>query len=318
MSLSAAKFGERSCSASESGRSDVNCDLMRALSLLRWLVCSVLLSVALSGQEGSGGLDLGQADYEQALQDAQRKLLRGQILAAETAFETLFDDLSEDEVPATSRYWVGVEVGLQEIAIRRGDYEGARDVLLALPENSRTMRAVVLLLADAHRQLGAYDKSRNLLAQQLAEDQRDFHVRHELGAVMFANGQRKEAEKLWQENAEADPLPTDAIQLAYVGRSLFRLGGRKNYELASRHLVASMRAAPLRPEARMTYGELKFLAYGETDGFPSGEKDLKKVLDQNGDLESALLVMYRIRSANMVLDASIQSQLDSIKERLLN
>ncbi len=287
---------------------------MRAQLSVRWLVCLTLLSAALSGrvlagralvgQQVSGAVGLGQDDYEQSLQNAQRKLLQGQILAAETAFETLFEDLSEDEVPETSRYWVGVEVGLQEIAIRRGEYEEARDALLELPENARSMRAVVLLLVETHRRLGAYDKAAGLLEKQLAQDKNDCHVRHELGAVKFADGQRLAAKQLWQENAETDPMPKDAIQLAYVGRSLFRLGGRKNYEIASRHLAASMNAAPERPEARTTYGELTFLAYGETAGYPSGERDLKKVLDKNGDLESALLAMYRIRSANMVLDAS--------------
>ncbi|HIE69847.1 MAG TPA: hypothetical protein EYP98_06560, partial [Planctomycetes bacterium] len=219
--------------------------MMRAQLSVRWLVCLTLLSAALSGrvlagralvgQQVSGAVGLGQDDYEQSLQNAQRKLLQGQILAAETAFETLFEDLSEDEVPETSRYWVGVEVGLQEIAIRRGEYEEARDDLLELPENARSMRAVVLLLVETHRRLGAYDKAAGLLEKQLAQDKNDCHVRHELGAVKFADGQRLAAKQLWQENAETDPMPKDAIQLAYVGRSLFRLGGRKNYEIASRH-----------------------------------------------------------------------------------
>lgn len=277
---------------------------MRALLSVRWLLCLAVLSLALRGQEGSGNVGLGQDDYEAALQDAQRKLLRGQILAAETAFTTLFEDLTEDEVPESSRYWIGVEVGLQEIAIRRGEYEEARDALLDLPENSRSMREVALLLAEAHRRLGAYEKAAKLFEEQLAQNKFDCQARHELGAIKYADGQRKVARKLWQENADIDPMPTDGIQLAFVGRSLYRLGGRKNYEIASRHLVASMSAAPERPEARTTYGELKFLAFGETDGFESGEKDLKQVLDQNGDLESALLVMYSIRSSNMALDAS--------------
>jgi len=275
---------------------------MRSLMMVRLLVLGGLLAVAALGQEGAGGLGLAEGDYEQSLQDAQRKLLRGQILAAETAFENLFEDLSEDEVPESSRYWVGVELGLQEIAIRRGDYEEARDTLMALPESSRKTRAVALLLADAHRRLGSYKKAADALRQLLSAHPDDCQLRHELGEVLAADGQRNAARELWQENAKLDPVPTDPIQLAFLGRSLFRLGGRANYEIASRHLVDSMTKAPERPEARTTYGELKFCAYGETDGFPSGERDLKKVLDQNGDLESALLVMYRIRSANMVLD----------------
>jgi len=277
---------------------------MRATVSVRWILSFALLGAGVSSQEGAGGLQNAAADYEEDLQDAQRRLLQGKILEAETKFEQLFEDLTEDAVPETSRYWALVEVGLQDIEIRRGNYEDARDVLLDLPDNAREMRDVSLLLADVHRRLGAYDKSAALLEKLLKRDPKDCQVRHELGETKAMDGQRLAARKLWQENAKTQPLPTDGLQLAFLGRSVFRLGGRENYEVASGHLVASLKAAPEHPQARTTYGELKFLAYGETDGFPSGERDLKKVLKQNGDLESALLVMYRIRSANMALDAS--------------
>src|SRR5690606_24459560 len=93
-------------------------------------------------------------------------------------------------------------------------------------------------------------------------------------------------------------------------------GGRDNLEAASMDLVESMRLAPDRPEARVTYGLLKFEAYGEAAGFPSGEKDLAKVLERHGDLEEALLAMYRIRSANPPLDgAKTEGFLDRVLDR---
>ena len=46
------------------------------------------------------------------------------------------------------------------------------------------------------------------------------------------------------------------------------------------------------------------MAYGEASGFPSGEQDLNKVLEQNGDDEETLLAIYRVRSANMAIDAN--------------
>lgn len=263
-----------------------------------------MFAAAVPAQVGSNqGVDANE-EYEDLLQDAQRKLLRGEILAAETTLDELFEILVEDGVDEDNRYRVGAELGFQEIALRRGNYEKARDGLLAMPKATADVREVMLLKTRVLRKLGEYDRAAGLLEKLVSRDAGDCQARHLLGAVLHDDGKRKRARELWQENADRDPRPEDAVQLAYVGRSLFRLAGRKNYEIASRLLVDSMRLAPERPEARTTLGELKFLAYGETAGFPSGEKDLKKVLDQNGDDEDALLAMYRIRSANMVLDAN--------------
>ena len=247
-------------------------------------------------------------EYEQQLQDANRKLLRGEILAAEAKFEELFEILRDDEVPEGSRYRVLVEVGLQEIALRRGNYEKARDSLAALPPAAKSMRVVVLLEARAQGLLGQYEQAIQLLQQLVEQDANDCQARHLLGEVLHDNGMRARARELWQANADQQPLPADALQLAYVGRSLFRLGGRGNYERASQILVDSIKAAPERPEARTTLGELKLLAYGEASGFPSGEQDLNKVLEQNGDDEETLLAIYRVRSANMALDANKTEQ----------
>lgn len=274
------------------------------MSSVSWLLFFSLLVAGLPAQVGAGEAEDASSEYEDMLQDAKRRLLRGEVLAAETKLEELFEYLIEDRVEEDSRYRIGVELGLNEIALRRGNYEKARDGLMALPKSVGQVREVVLLKARVLRRLGNYDQAIALLQTLVVADEADCHARHQLGAVLHDNGLRRRAEALWQENADRMPRPQDPLQLAYVGRSMFRLAGRDNYEAASRLLIDSMKAAPERPEARTTLGELKFLAYGETAGFPSGEKDLKKVLDQNGDDEDALLAMYRIRSANMVLDAN--------------
>ena len=244
------------------------------------------------------------AEYESVLQNAKRKLLRGEILAAETAYEELFEILIEDEVSEENAYRLAAELGFQEIALRRGKYEDALEGLDGLPAGTKANAEVVLLKQKVLRCLGQYEAAVAILEPLVESDQDDCRARHELAAALHDNGLRVRAKELFQANADLDPRPTDPLQLAYVGRSLFRLGGRQNYETASRVLVDSIQAAPERPEARTTLGELKFLAYGETQGFPSGERDLKKVLDLNGDNEEALLAMYRVRGANMVLDAN--------------
>ena len=254
-------------------------------------------------------------EYEQLLADGRRKLLAGRLLEAEQTFEELFDFLVEDGVDATDRFYVAAMVGLQTIALRRGDYEEAQRGLLRLPASGQAEPEVVLALAECRRRLGRYEAAATALRQLSERAPTDARVRYRLARVLHEDGQRAAARALWEQNAALEPDPQDALQLAYVGRSLYELGGRRNFERASRLFVDSMRLAPERPEVRTALGLLKYEAYGEAAGFPSGEKDLKQVLDVNGDDEEALLTLYRIRRANMVLDGG---KTDSYLSRVLD
>ena len=267
------------------------------LHVLLLPVC-LWLSSALAAQDGA------DEEYADLLADAERKLVAGRLLEAEQTFEELFEYLVEDGVEESDRFYVAATVGLQQIEVRRGRYEQAQRALLRLPASAQAAPEVVWLLAETHRRVGGYEQAAALLRQLVERDPADARARHRLGEVLHGAGDRAAAVALWEQNAALQPEPEDPVRLAYVGRSLFELGGRRNYERASRLLVASIAAAPERPEARITLGELKHEAYGEAAGFPSGERDLKKVLDVNGDHEEALLAMYRIRSANMVLDGA--------------
>lgn len=271
---------------------------MRSLQISPWLLSVALLAPSLRAQ------DEAAEEYEQLLADGQRKLLAGRLLEAEQSFEELFEYLAEDGAEEDGRYYIGATVGLQTIELRRGDYAGAQRGLLRLPPQAQAHPDVVWLLAESHRRMGGYERAAGLLRQLAERDPADARARYQLAAVLRADGARDAAAELWREIAAFEPDAGDALQLAYVGRALYELGGRKNYERASQLFVDSIKLAPERPEARTALGLLKYEAYGEAAGFPSGERDLKKVLDVNGDDEAALLTMYRIRSANMVLDGS--------------
>jgi tetratricopeptide (TPR) repeat protein len=86
------------------------------------------------------------------------------------------------------------------------------------------------------------------------------------------------------------------------------LGGRENLEAASRDLIAASRAAPDDPAPRIALAELNFLAYGEADGFPSGDVEMRKVLKEFGDVEDALVSLYEIRSSNFQKDPSLSEE----------
>ncbi|HEB52325.1 MAG TPA: tetratricopeptide repeat protein, partial [bacterium] len=296
------------CSGSGRVQKDVMSCTMRIPTIAAGLGALLMMSCACRGQDPA-------VEYRQLLTRGNDKLLQGDLLAARRAFEELYDYLIEDGVAATDRFRIAAEVGLQQIEIRQGHYESAQKALLALPAAARADRAVALLLAEAHWRIGEYEDAIVRLRRLVAEDGDDRQARHLLGAVLALAGQREKAREQWRQNAALEPA-ADGLQLAYQARSLFRLGGRERFERASRLLVQSMAKAPERPEARTTYGELLFRAYGEAAGFPSGERELKKVLAQNGDDEQALLAMYRLRSANMVLDAGkTERYLDRVLDR---
>ena len=246
--------------------------------------------------------DEAEEEYAQLLADGERRLLAGRLLEAEQAFEELYEYLVEDGVEPSDSYYVAATVGLQEIELRRGRYEEALRGLQRLPSSAQAALEVSWILAECHRRRGRYAEAAALLRQLSERAPSDARVRYQLARVLFEDGQRLAAQRLWEQNAELEPDRADALQLAFVGRSLYELGGRRNFERASRLFVESLQVAPERPEARTALGLLKHEAYGEAAGFPSGEKDLKKVLEVNGDDEEALLTMFRIRRANMVLD----------------
>lgn len=251
-----------------------------------------------------------QADADEftlRLQSAHKKMRKGELASAQNAFEELLDDLAAlgDGKPPVALVQAAT-IGLWTIALRRGRYEAVRDEIAAAAEDLRGRREAVLLEAAAHRRLGAYREAAGRLEALVGKDPGDLQARHELGEVLAADGQRTAARALWQQNA--DQQPSDPLQMAFRGRSLYRLGGRQALEASSRALVESLAKASDLPQARTTLGLVKFAAYGEAMGFPSGEKDLKQVLEEHVDDEEALLAMYHVRSANMALDGGKTEQ----------
>ena len=284
---------------------------LRASSGVRF----VLAVTAMVGGAHAQGEE-ATADLSLLLQEAQQKLTRNQLSAAEQKFEELQEELAQEPTSeATTALADACQLGVWTIALRRGRYEDAREGVRGAAEGLKASRAAVLLQAEAQRRLGDYQGAITLLQILVDRDVEDLQARHELGAVLAAAGQRHKARELWQQNVDR-ATPTDALRLAFRGRSLFALGGRQNLEAASQALVGSLKLAPKGKEARITLALAKFAAYGEAEGFASGETDLKKVLAEYGDDEEALLAMYRIRSANMSLDVGkTEGFLDRVMDR---
>ncbi len=281
-----------------------------------------LTIAALVGLAGSSVAQDGEDVYELMLRDGQRKLQRGQWSSAQADFDELLAAFAEEAPADRPKPWIVLEarLGIGQLDLGRGEYEQVRDAIKLLPAAEREHPQAVLLLGEAQRRLGEYEAALSTLAAGISKRPADARLRYELGDVLWRDGQRGKAREVWQQLA-ADEGPGEesagpAAMPTWRAAALFRLGGRESLERASALCVDAMAKDPEAPMPRIVYGRIKFTAYGETSGFPSGEKDLKKVLDTNGDLEAALLAMYEVRSNNMMLDGGkTEAFLDRVLER---
>jgi tetratricopeptide (TPR) repeat protein len=241
-------------------------------------------------------------DYAEDLAAAERLLLNGSLARARTVFEDILHDAEAGGGGPNAATVKRCQQGLREIAFVQGEYADVQTAIEGLPAAARD-RADRLLLARALARVGAYEPAMAELERVLAADAADFEAAWLLGTLQAELG-RPSAQQTWRAAIElaGENTVRDGVALTWLARCYMSLGGRANFERGSSYLVEAIRVAPERPLARIAYAELQFLAYNEAAGFPSGEKDYKAVLRENGEIEDALLGLYRLRRANFQLD----------------
>ncbi|MEM7204754.1 MAG: tetratricopeptide repeat protein [Planctomycetota bacterium] len=261
----------------------------------RWVLVSCLAIGAVPAQDDF---------WAEELRSAERSLLKGRLAEARDLLEEIV--LSRDEDPDDERPAAAVArraaQGLLELRLVRGEYREVLEAIDALPLQDRQDSGYRRLLANARFAVGDYAGTRVLWQALHDADPADQEARYRLGLVLRETGDRQAAFDLWRAAAEQHVAEDDAKELAYTGMCLAELGTRSDVEAASAWLARAVRSDPDRPEARTAYGRLQFRAYGEANGFPSGERDLQKVLQENGEYHDALLELYRLRRANFQLD----------------
>ncbi|MEZ5965322.1 MAG: hypothetical protein R3F56_15925 [Planctomycetota bacterium] len=244
-------------------------------------------------------------DYAPDLRAAQNALLRGQFSKARAGFEEILaaaEEEAEGQRPSTGTLRQ-CRVGLWQMDLAQGKYDEVRAAIEARPAGERGTNDVRLVYGRALARRGEYSGAAAEFAEVTKTDAEDMEARYRLALAQGAVGQHEAAAATLRTVEEA-AHPRDGRNLAYRGQCLVLLGGRDNFEAASELFVESLRVAPERPEALTFFGMLKFEAYREASGLRSGETDLKKVLDQNGEREDALVALYRIRRSNFQLDPS--------------
>ena len=243
-------------------------------------------------------------EFEVLLQDAQKNFDKGELRSAENAFGEILEAAEEEreEDRPSQDVLLAARCGLLQIELRRGNYREVVRGIAELGEPQRNGREPQEALARALAAQGDYDEALAIWTK-LEQGGRDLEATYERGDVLYAMGRRQEARTVWQ-SALQGSQPESGEALAHRARCRWRLGGRDQIAAASEEFLRALELSKDLMPARLTLGILRFQVYGEADGFPSGEKDLKQVLDQHGDIEEALLWMYHLRSSNAVLDGS--------------
>ncbi|MFN6192821.1 MAG: hypothetical protein ACK5BN_03250, partial [Planctomycetota bacterium] len=231
----------------------------------RSLVAAVVLLVApappVRAQDAPGASD----EFAVLLAAAQAKFRRGEWSAAEDALTELFDALVEaGEGARPPAFVAAANVAQWRLDLARGRFEAVRDAIATAAPELRDGREATLLRATALARVGDRGAAGTLLQALASRLPDDLEVRHALAETLWAEGQRGAARGLWQANAAA--VATDARGHAFRGWSLYRLGGRRNLEAASRALVAALDLEPKHRGARIVLGRCKFAACGEASG----------------------------------------------------
>ena len=244
--------------------------------------------------------------YGQDLEFAARAFQRGELRKAESIW---LEILAEADAAGTAPDAPPREVvhqcrmGIVAIRFRAGDDAGVWRELDGLTEAERVgFHARRFEIDSLLRQGGFVDAEARIHAalEQFSDGPQGIELRYRLGALMLDTGRRAEGESVLQKVGEA--AGDDAVTLTFSARALMRLGGRHNVEDASARLVAAIRADPDGWLPRTLYGILRFEVYGEWSGAASGERALLDVLERNGEIEDALVALYRIRRQNHLLE----------------
>jgi tetratricopeptide (TPR) repeat protein len=231
------------------------------------------------------------------------KLTRAEALIDELLLD--FEDAAAAEMPDPR-----VQVGLRRVRIRlalmRGEYERARELLTDALPGWRGARGIRLLAAELFRETGRYEQAIAEYDAMLADDAEDLRARVELGILQDEVGAHGEARKRFEEVVAAGDRRAvrDAEGLFAIAAARIRLGGKENIERASVLLLEALRVDPDAWRARLELARLRYMVYREAAGFPNGEEELQKILERHGDVEEALVELYRQRRGNHLLDGS--------------
>jgi tetratricopeptide (TPR) repeat protein len=271
-----------------------------SMRLLTALCLGLLLSPAAAAQDD---------DYAEDVAAAERAIARGDLRKAESILDEILADAAADPAAMSPASLRSARLGMLTIRFRSGDDEAIERGLSELSAADRAQPDFTALAIDSRLRRGRYAEAETALREALARDGEQPRWLTRLGRLLDEVGRAAEAQEFLARSAET--RATDPIEKSWSAFAAMTLGGRERVESASQQLVQAIREAPDEWLPRTLYGLLRFSVYGEWAGAASGESALLEVLERNGEIEMALLGLYRLRSQNHLLDpAKTESFLD--------
>lgn len=257
----------------------------------------------------AGAVHAQDDPYLEDVRAAERYADSGKRSRARSIFEEILADAEDFGVGGEGPGQAIVRrarLGILELDLVAGEYRAILDAVAELGPAEAGTPAIQDLVAKAHTAVGEYEKAIEIYRAHVELPERKLEGRYRLGVLLEETGKREAAREQWEAivNQSRSESARDPMDLTWIGRAHLALGGRANYEAASSMLSDAIRTAPKLVAPRIEYGWLRYLAYGEASGFESGEGLLKDVLDDVGDHEDALLRLFEIRSANMMLNGA--------------
>ncbi len=252
--------------------------------------------------------DFRGGEYAEDLEEAEQWFRKGRRHRARNLWEEILDAFEEEEgedrpapgEAAAARY------GLARIFVTTGRYEEA---LVELTQGRRLLDFAEFTLLEARIRLRTGRPERALeLLEPLWRQKGDRELALEAGILLAAAkeriGRAPEAGRIRariEDLGKREILRSPRAKLAYA-RALIGLGGGERLQEASALLIEITKQDPLEAEAYVERGKLLYAVYREARGYPSGESEFQRALENCGEVEEALVQLFLTRKDNYLLD----------------
>lgn len=251
--------------------------------------------------------------YKAELDQGWLYLKSGKRARAAYKFEEVVEaaeEEDEEDAPSKSELARAYE-GLAVLEQIHGKYEEALGYL-AKARALKAREQTDLLEAKVLKSTGKF-KEAMVLVDKILEKKKPSIERRFLEAkilkakLLDEGGKSKIALRLYREVEDlgSRKVIRDAVAKLQYCLALIAIGGSERLVQASALLIEVTNADPHLAEAYVARGDLLYSVYREAAGYPSGESEYKKALENCGEVEAALVALFTSRRGNYVLDYSV-------------
>lgn len=261
-------------------------------------------------QDPKPATDVDEGGWSEELESGWRYLRQGKREAARMRFEEVLAGVEEDHEDdrPNAKERVRAHLGLARIERELGRYDDAKALVTAgrrvldHPELDLELARILPRTGDYEGGIETLERASGKLALPSAEA---LEARVRRAYLLVRVGKREAADPIFEEIenlGKRQKLEDPGSKFWYAKALLGRGGANRLYE-ASQLLIEVTKKDPLFADAYVARGDLLFRVYREARGRPSGESEYKRVLQNCGEQEAALVALYRSRKENFLLES---------------